>query len=142
MFHPLPPIAERKPRLLATELLQAEQTLKAQKELEQPDQSVIESAQETIERLSSRKVPHKEALRLSKLDFSTLSNDDLKAELSSIMTIARLAAESSAGADDIDYWDRWQFNKICTPDMVLRLCELASTQNSWVEPTPSENVQS
>ncbi len=130
MSHPLPSISKRKPRLLATELLQAKQTLIEQTELERPDQSLIESAQDTIERLCARKVPHKEALRLSKLDFSTLPYDDLKAELGTIITIARLAAESSAGADDIDYWDRWQFEKICTPDMVLRLCELASTQNS------------
>ena len=130
MSQPLLPIAKRKPRLLATELLQAKQTLKEQTELEQPDQSVVEPAKAIIAQLSARKVPHKEALRLSNLDFSTLSNADLKAELGTIISIARLAAESSAGADDIDYWDRWQLDKFCTPDLVLRLCELAEDQSS------------
>ncbi len=125
MSHPLLPISERKPRLLATELLQAKQTIKQQNELEQPDQSLIETAKDTVARLSARKAPHEEALRLSKLDFSTLSNDDLKAQIGSIKAIARLAAESSAGVDDIDYWDRWQLDKIYTADLILRLCELA-----------------
>lgn len=111
--------------MLATELAKAKKTLKTQNELEKPDQSAIKSAEETIERLSARKVPHAKALRLSKLDFSALTNDEVGVELTTIMAIARLAADSSAGADDIDYWDRWQLDKFCTPDLVFRLCELA-----------------
>lgn len=80
--------------------------------------------------LTARTRPNPDTLRVADLDMTTISDDGLIEELGAIGNIAYQAAESAAGIDDVDYWDRWQFDKICSPDLVVRLCDLIQRLSS------------
>lgn len=108
MSKELTPAADRKPRNLYAELTYSGSTGNA---------------------LEVRTRPSDRALRIAGLDFTNASDDALIDILEQVREIAFQAAESSAGIDDVDYWDRWQFDKICSPELVVRLCDLASRLN-------------
>lgn len=73
-----------------------------------------------------RTSPNSDALRLASIDFSIADDAELLKEIGLVRALALQAAESSAGMDDVDYWDRWQFDTIISPDLVVRLCELVT----------------
>lgn len=103
MSRKLTPATEREPRNLCAELTYAEFTREAFK---------------------TRTRPNDDALRIARLDLTTATEAEIVAELEMIREIAFQAAEGQAGIDDVDYWDRWQFDNICTPELVVRLCDL------------------
>lgn len=103
MSRKLTPASEREPRNLYAELTYADFTYEAFK---------------------ARTRPNADALRIAKMDMTTASDAEIIAKLMTLREIAFQAAEAQAGMDDVDYWDRWQFDKICTPELVVRLCDL------------------
>lgn len=70
------------------------------------------------------KRPDPEVLRIAALDMTIIAEDELIQEIETIARFARDAAESDAGIDDLDQLDRWNFDKLCSPALVYRLCAL------------------
>ncbi len=106
MSRKLTPTSEREPRNLHAELTYADFTR---------------------DTFKTRTRPNDDALRIAKLDFTTASDAEIIAELEKIREVTFQAAEAQAGMDDVDYWDLWQFDKICSPELVVRLCDLILT---------------
>lgn len=74
------------------------------------------------EAFKASKRPICDALRIVELDCTTVSETDIFAELEKIREIAFQVAEAKAGMDEVEYWNGWQFDKITTPELVVRLC--------------------
>lgn len=90
-----------------------------------PLQRIIKLKGEQREReIAAAKRPDPEVLRIAALDMTIIADDELIQEIETIARFARNAAESDAGIDDLDQIDRWNYEKLCSPALVYRLCAL------------------